>query len=61
MTESRSKVLKRCPFCGTRKPVMLWSGGSQVYYVFCTNCRAKGGWSKSREEAAELWNARVWK
>ncbi|MFU8860584.1 MAG: Lar family restriction alleviation protein [Cyclonatronaceae bacterium] len=53
------EVLKPCPFCGEREPVLWDVVGSA--WVQCGSCSASTGIHNAREVAFNSWNGRVGK
>jgi Lar family restriction alleviation protein len=51
------EVLKPCPFCGEREPV-LWDVAG-LAWVQCGSCSASTGIHNAREVASDRWNGRV--
>lgn len=60
------KKLKRCPFCGQKKPVFIETicSGNEAKYrctcaLECGGCGAKTALRNSIKKAKELWNMRA--
>lgn len=57
-SEMNDQQIKNCPHCDGQ-PIRV---GPNVYYKFsirCISCAAEGGWGKSAEAAARMWNMRT--
>lgn len=35
-------ALYPCPFCGSRRILVHWEEGADIWYVYCGNCYARG-------------------
>jgi Lar family restriction alleviation protein len=46
--------IEPCPFCGHYAE--LRGGGSEYYYIRCSNCNASGPLGSTSETAAKNWN-----
>jgi len=51
--------LKACPFCNTDAERSEMYGGDNAYSRLCLQCKMAGPIGKTKQEADELWNARV--
>lgn len=49
-----------CPFCaGPPRSTYTGAGKKRRYYIICTDCKAKTGEFKTKEEAAAAWERRA--
>ena len=55
-----AEALRPCPFCGS-EVIDMFEGtvGGDYAAAMCRQCHATGPEGSNREEAEELWNARV--
>ena len=54
--------LKPCPFCGGKAEIVYGYCDYNVYQVACSDleCHAMVGWEDAPEEAAKIWNMRIY-
>lgn len=60
MKKKTSRKLEPCPFCGSTDVSLHFDDITfSVYYVFCDNCYAEGGYRAHRVDAVKAWNNRA--